>query len=95
MKLADSISIALSGLKANRTRSVLTTLGIIIGIAAVIGIMSIGESVQGLILGTIQGMGSGLIEIIPGNFRGLYRKGSLLRNSEKNLYVQKPYNMLK
>ena len=68
MKLADSISIALSGLKANRTRSVLTTLGIIIGIAAVIGIMSIGESVQGLILGTIQGMGSGLIEIIPGNF---------------------------
>ena len=68
MKLLDSASIALGGLKTNRTRSILTTLGIIIGIAAVIGIMSIGESVQGLILGTIQGLGSGLIEIIPGNF---------------------------
>ncbi len=68
MKLIDSSSIALSGLKINKTRSVLTTLGIIIGIAAVIGIMSMGESVQSLILGTIQGLGSGLIEIMPGNF---------------------------
>ena len=68
MKLFNSILIALDGLRTNKTRSVLTTLGIIIGIAAVIGIMSIGESVQGLILGTIQGLGSGLIEIAPGNF---------------------------
>jgi len=67
MKLKNSISIAFDGMKTNKTRSVLTTLGIIIGVAAVIGIMSIGEGVQNLILGKIQGLGSGLIMVVPGN----------------------------
>ena len=67
MKLINSTLIALNGMKTNKVRSILTTLGIIIGVAAVIGIMSIGESVQGLILGKIQGLGSGLIIVMPGN----------------------------
>ena len=67
MKLINSITIAFTGLKTNKTRSILTTLGIIIGVAAVIGIMSIGEGVQELILGKIQGLGSSLVMIMPGN----------------------------
>jgi len=67
MKLINSITIAFTGLKTNKTRSILTTLGIIIGVAAVIGIMSIGEGVQDLILGKIQGLGSGLVMVMPGN----------------------------
>ncbi len=66
MKLRHSISIALSGLRANKLRSVLTALGIIIGIAAVIAMMSIGEGAQDLILGKIEGLGSNLISVIPG-----------------------------
>jgi putative ABC transport system permease protein len=66
MKLRHSISISVTGLKANKMRSALTALGIIIGIAAVIAMMSIGEGAQDLILGKIQGLGSNLISIIPG-----------------------------
>jgi len=47
-------------------RSVLTMLGIVIGIASVIILMSIGQSAQDLIVGQVQGIGSNLIFVIPG-----------------------------
>lgn len=47
-------------------RSVLTMLGIVIGIASVIILMSIGQSAQDLILGQVQSIGSNLVIIIPG-----------------------------
>lgn len=47
-------------------RSVLTMLGIVIGIASVIILMSIGQSAQNLILGQVQSIGSNLIIIVPG-----------------------------
>ena len=47
-------------------RSLLTMLGIVIGIASVIILMSIGQSAQDYILGQVQGIGSNLIFIIPG-----------------------------
>jgi len=47
-------------------RSVLTMLGIIIGISSVIVLMSIGQSAQNLILGQVQSIGSNLIVITPG-----------------------------
>ncbi|PIY88792.1 MAG: cell division protein FtsX, partial [Candidatus Nealsonbacteria bacterium CG_4_10_14_0_8_um_filter_37_14] len=43
MKLSDSFFTALDGLKTNRGRSALSILGIIIGVAAVIGVMSVGQ----------------------------------------------------
>ena len=66
MKLSDSFFTALDGLKANRGRSALTILGIIIGIAAVITMMSVGQGVQNLILSQIQSIGSKVIAIVPG-----------------------------
>jgi len=51
---------------ANRSRSGLTILGIVIGITAIILIMSLGEGAQNLILGEIQTMGSKVIEVRPG-----------------------------
>ena len=46
MNIGESLRIALSGLRANRLRSVLTTLGIIIGVAAVIVLTALGNGIQ-------------------------------------------------
>jgi putative ABC transport system permease protein len=47
-------------------RSILTMLGVVIGIASVIILMSIGQSAQDLILGQVQSIGSNLIIVMPG-----------------------------
>ena len=57
---------ALRGLSVNKTRSTLTILGIVIGIMAIIMVMSLGEGAQNLILGEIQSMGAKVIEVRPG-----------------------------
>jgi len=57
---------AVSSLSANKMRSVLTILGIVIGITSIILVMSLGQGAQDLILGQIQGVGSKIIEIAPG-----------------------------
>ena len=54
--------ISASGLKGNKTRTILTTLGIVIGISAVIIVMSAGEGIRGLILGQIESFGTDIIE---------------------------------
>ena len=66
MKIFDSFLTVLDGLKANKGRSALTILGVVIGIAAVISVMSVGQGAQGLILNQIEGLGSNLIIIMPG-----------------------------
>lgn len=58
--------IASKSLLINRSRSGLTVLGIVIGIAAIIMVMSVGESTQGLILNEIRSLGSELIFVEPG-----------------------------
>ena len=58
--------IASKSLLINRSRSGLTVLGIVIGIAAIIMVMSVGESTQGLILNQIRSLGSELIFVEPG-----------------------------
>ena len=43
MGIGESVRVSLEGLRANKMRSLLTMLGIIIGIAAVIGILTVGN----------------------------------------------------
>jgi putative ABC transport system permease protein len=62
----ESILIAFQGLGANKMRSVLTMLGIIIGVAAVIAMVSIGMGVQDKVASSIAGLGSNLIIVSPG-----------------------------
>ncbi len=57
---------AMRGLMVNKSRSLLTMLGIIIGITAIILIVSIGKGAEQLILSQIQGMGADVIVIRPG-----------------------------
>lgn len=62
----ESVFIALEGLKANKLRSVLTMLGIIIGVGAVIAMVSIGMGVREKIQNSIAGLGSNLLIVTPG-----------------------------
>ncbi|MFA5000201.1 MAG: ABC transporter permease [Patescibacteria group bacterium] len=57
---------SLRSLRKNKSRSFLTMLGIIIGVAAVIMIMSLGAGAQSLILDQVEVLGSDLISITPG-----------------------------
>lgn len=66
MRIINVFKIAINGLKANRTRSALTILGIVIGISAVVTMMSLGGGAQNLILGQIVSMGSNNIFVEPG-----------------------------
>src|SRR3989344_4489174 len=66
MTFKHSIRTAIAGLRTNRSRSALTILGIVIGITAIIVIVSLGNGAQALILGQVQGIGSKTIAIIPG-----------------------------
>ena len=57
MRFADNVMEAMSCLRMNLMRSILTMLGIIIGITAVIAIMTIGSSMQGYLVETMSGFG--------------------------------------
>ncbi len=67
MDILSIIKLAFNGLKINKGRSFLTMLGIIIGVAAVIIIISVGEGAQSLIYNQIQSLGSNLVGVLPGN----------------------------
>ncbi len=70
MKHADALATAMRGIKNAKMRSLLTMLGIVIGIASVTLLMSIGSSAQKLILSQVEGAGSNLVFIVPGGSGG-------------------------
>jgi putative ABC transport system permease protein len=62
-----SVKIALRALRVNSTRSALTMLGIIIGVAAVIAMVGVGSGATERIQAQIQSIGSNLIIVLPGS----------------------------
>jgi putative ABC transport system permease protein len=64
MNLTESLLTALDSLMTNKMRAALTMLGVIIGVAAVIALLAIGNGVSASIEGQIQGIGSNLITIM-------------------------------
>jgi putative ABC transport system permease protein len=66
-RLIENIKISFQSLGTNRLRAFLTMLGIIIGVGAVVAMMSIGSGAQQSVVSSIQGIGSNLIIITPGN----------------------------
>ena len=58
MGIGESVRVSLEGLRANKMRSLLTMLGIIIGIAAVIGILTVGSGLTGSITGSMSSLGA-------------------------------------
>jgi len=70
MNVYESIRVALQGLAANKLRSSLTMLGIVIGVGAVIALLALGQGTQAAVTEEIQGIGSNLIFIMPGSEEG-------------------------
>jgi putative ABC transport system permease protein len=66
MTLWQSFLEALESLSANKMRSALTILGIVIGVAAVIAMVSVGRGAQSTITDSIQGIGTNLLFVIRG-----------------------------
>jgi putative ABC transport system permease protein len=65
--ILENVRVALDGLLANKLRSALTMLGVIIGVGAVIALMSIGEGAQTEITGQISSIGTNLLVVMPTN----------------------------
>ncbi len=66
MNLVASLEIALRALASNKMRSGLTMLGIIIGISAVIVLVSVGQGVQTMVAEQMAGVGANLLFVMPG-----------------------------
>jgi putative ABC transport system permease protein len=69
MNLGIAVFEALESLSANKTRSALTILGIVIGVAAVIAMLAVGTGAQNVITGSISGIGTNLLFVFSGNFQ--------------------------
>lgn len=61
-----ALKTAVGGVTKHKSRSALTILGIVIGIASIILIQSLGQGAEGLIMGEFSGLGSNVMEIQPG-----------------------------
>jgi putative ABC transport system permease protein len=77
MKLEELITLSLKAIWGNKLRSFLTTLGITIGVFAIIVLVSIGSGLQSYITNQISSLGSNVIFVTPGGSGGI---GALLSN---------------
>ncbi len=68
MNFASAFIEALESLSANKLRSGLTILGIVIGVAAVIAMLAAGTGAQNTITGSISGIGTNLLFVFQGNY---------------------------
>jgi len=66
MDITELLSSAVEALSINKMRTLLATLGIVIGIGAVIALISLGQSSQKSVQNQIQSLGSNLLTVIPG-----------------------------
>jgi putative ABC transport system permease protein len=71
MLIGEIISVALGALRANKLRSLLTMLGIVIGVAAVISVIALGTGAQKAVNDRISALGTTLLTIQPGQAFGM------------------------
>ena len=67
LPLSETVAMALTTLRANRLRSLLTMLGIVIGNASVITLVGIGKGAQNLAEGQLNTLGANVLFVVPGN----------------------------
>jgi len=76
-RFGEAVRMALIAMNAHRLRTVLTMLGIIIGIASVVAIVALGTGSQQQVLANISQLGSNTLEIFPGKDFGDVRSGKV------------------
>lgn len=92
MSAFNTLRTALASLGANKLRSSLTLLGVVIGVAAVISLMSIGRGAQQVITSNIQALGTNLLFVRPGaEFQGGISQGP---GSASTLTLEDAYALL-
>ena len=67
MRAGEAFRVALDALRANRLRSLLTMLGVIIGVASVVLLVAIGSGAKQEVESQVEGLGSNLIFVVPGS----------------------------
>ena len=67
MSPREALRVALQAIVANRLRSFLTTLGVVIGVMSVVLLVSIGQGARAEITGVVEGLGSNLLFVLPGD----------------------------
>jgi len=83
LKLLMVLRVALTALTVNKMRTFLTMLGIVIGVAAVIALVAVGEGAQAAVVSNLQGLGTNLLTVSPAmsfgfSGRGLQQSASML-----------------
>ena len=68
MRSGEAFRVALDALRANRMRSALTMLGVVIGVAAVVVLVALGGGAKQEIEDQVEGLGSNIIIVVPGKF---------------------------
>lgn len=76
-RFAEALRMALVSLNAHRLRAALTMLGIVIGIAAVVSVVALGQGTRDKVLSDINAMGTDTIQIFPGQGFGDERAGEI------------------
>lgn len=74
MNLRDTLKMAFIGLTTHKIRTLLTILGIVIGITSITIVTSLGDSAEGFLLGELEGFGTNNVTVLPGkdgDFSGL------------------------
>jgi putative ABC transport system permease protein len=66
VRATEAVRVALDALRANRLRSALTMLGVVIGVSAVVVLVAIGGGAQREVQTQVEGLGSNLIIVLPG-----------------------------
>ena len=66
MRLAEAFRVAVTALQANRLRSLLTMLGVIIGVSAVVVLVAIGSGAKKEVEAQVNGLGANLVILVPG-----------------------------
>ena len=69
MRFGEAFRVALDALRANRLRSILTMLGVIIGVAAVVVLVAIGSGAKQEVEDQVEGLGSNIVLVVPGKFQ--------------------------
>jgi len=70
VRIFESLRLALDGLRANKMRSFLTMLGVIIGVGAVVTLVSVGTGASQEVTSQVEALGSNLVIVLPASARG-------------------------
>jgi putative ABC transport system permease protein len=85
MLIGETVTVALGALRANKLRSILTMLGIVIGVAAVIAMVALGSGAQTAVKERISALGTTLLTVTPGQQRGM---GVVIADQQQRLTMK-------